>query len=149
MRFTIRTQLTIGILLITLTFLSYGCESGGSGSTEPLADEPMIVDSAMCINVSNDRPDGITNTFLSSDDRIYVWVYWTKVAGTSTAKAVWYQPDVDSAYREDSQVVRSESGFGITWFYLDKPAGGFNSGEWLLELYLDGVFQRSYLFIVS
>lgn len=140
----------IGMILLALTLFAYGCgDSGGSSSVEPFADEPMIVDSALCINVDNDRPDGITDTFLTSDDRVYIWLYWTNVEGTSTARAVWYKPDVDTPYREDSQVINSESGFGITWFYVDKPVSGFDDGEWLVEIYLDGEFQRSYLFMVN
>lgn len=137
------------MLVILMPFLAIACsESGGSSSTEPFADEPMIVDSVMCIDVDQEKPNGITDTFYKSDDRIYIWIYWSNVEGTSTVKAVWFKPNSDTPYLEDSQVVRSESGFAITWFYLDKPVGGFSTGEWSVEIYLDDRFQRSYLFTV-
>jgi hypothetical protein len=68
---------------------------------------------------------------------------------SSTVKAVWYSPDKETPYREDSHIVSSESGFAITWFYMDKPVGGFTPGEWSVEIYLDGSFERSYLFAVD
>jgi len=148
-KISLRLLLIAVILVIPLSMMACS-ESGGSNATEPFADEPMIVDSAMCINVDNDRADGITSTFLSSDDKIYIWVYWSHMDTSSTVKAVWYGPkDNNTPYREDSHLVRSDSGFAITWFYLDKPIGGFTAGEWSVEVYLDGNFERSYLFTVD
>jgi len=145
-----RFQFVFVIVIMALPAFILGCsESGGSGAVEPLSDEPMILDSVLCINVEGDRPDGITDIFLRSDDRIYIWIYWTNIEGTSTIKTVWYEPDEDMPYREDSQLIRSETGFGITWFYLDKPVGGFTDGEWSVEIYLDGEFERSHLFMVE
>ena len=142
-------------ILLTATIIVFpvilcGCsESGGSSSIEPMADEPMILDAVLCISVKNDRPEGITNTFYrANDDRIYFWVYWTNLEDVSTAKAVWYEPDKDTPFREDSQTIRTDSGFGITWFYIDEPAGGFKTGEWSVEIYLDGNLERSLLFTV-
>jgi hypothetical protein len=147
-KFTMRYAFSIFVVL--MPFLIIACsESGGSSSTEPFSDEPAIVDSAMCINIDKDRPDGITDTFLKSDDRIYVWLYWSNLASSSVVKTVWFKPGSDVQYLEDSQTVRSESGFGITWFYIDKPITGFSTGEWSVEIYLDGNFERSYLFSVS
>ena len=143
---------TVSIVTIIIsTIFLCGCgESGGSSSVEPMADEPMILDAVLCISVKNDRPDGITDTFYrANDDRIYVWVYWTNLADVSTAKAVWYEPDKDTPFREDSQTIRTDSGFGITWFYIDEPVGGFNTGEWSVEIYLDGNLERSLLFTVQ
>jgi hypothetical protein len=68
---------------------------------------------------------------------------------SATVKTVWYDPNEKTPYREDSQIVRSDSGFAITWFYMDKPTGGFTTGEWSVEVYLDGQFERSYLFTVD
>jgi len=147
-KFIKKCFLIMSFILVSFWIISCS-ESGGSSSTEPFADEPMIIDSVMCIDVKQEKPNGITDTFFKSDDRIYVWLYWSNVEGTSTVKALWFKPDSDMPYLEDSQVVRSESGFAITWFYLDKPVGGFSTGEWSVEIYLDDRFQRSYLFTVK
>ncbi len=149
MRLKIYLQLLFSVIILVLPLSIIACSSGGRSATEPFADEPIIVDSAMCINIDQDRPDGITGTFLSSDDRIYIWVYWSNLATHSTVKTVWYAPNSQTSYHEDSNAVSSESGFAITWFYIDKPAGGFTSGEWSVEVYLDGSFERSYLFTVD
>ena len=150
MRLKICLRLLFGVMLLIIPLSMIACsESGGSSAVEPYSDEPMIVDSAMCINVDQNRPDGITSMFLNSDDKIYIWLYWSHVDTSATAKAVWYKPDSEVPYREDSQIVRSDSGFAITWFYLDKPIGGFATGEWSVEIYLDDKFERSYLFTVD
>jgi hypothetical protein len=143
-----RLLLSAMVLIIPLSIIACS-DSGGSNSVEPFLDEPMIVDSAMCINVDQDRPDGITSKFYSSDDRIYIWLYWTNMDTSATVKTVWYDPNEKTPYREDSQIVRSDSGYAITWFYMDKPIKGFTTGEWSVEVYLDGQFERSYLFTVN
>jgi len=149
MKSTAKYQLLIGVLLVASLFVAGCSDSGGSAAIEPYADEPMIIESAMCIGDSNDRPDGITDTFLTTDDRIYVWLYWTNIEGTSSVRTVWYKPSQESALREDTQTIRSDSGYGITYFYIDRPSGGFEEGEWIVEIYLDGEFHRSYLFYVD
>lgn len=138
------------IVVVLSPIFASGCtESGGSASIEPMADEPMILDSVMCIAVNNDRPDGVTNSFYRTDDKIYIWIYWANIEDSSTVKVVWFEPNKDTPFREDPQIVRSETGFAITWFYIEKPVGGFSEGEWSVEIYLDGQFQRSHLFTVD
>ena len=53
------------------------------------------------------------------------------------------------ALRSDSQTVDSSSGFAITWFAIDKPGNGFAEGNWSVDVYLDDLFERSYLFTVT
>ena len=56
------------IKLLLLGIISGGCDnagSGGSGSVSLLREEPLILDSTLAINVSDDRPDGIADTFLN------------------------------------------------------------------------------------
>lgn len=151
MKFIRMIQLISITALIALPIILCGCsESGGSSSVEPMADEPMILDAVLCISVKNNRPEGITDTFYRANDaRIYVWVYWTNLEDVSTAKAIWYEPDKDAPFREDIQTIKTNSGFGITWFYIDEPIGGFKTGEWSVEIYLDGNLERSLLFTVE
>lgn len=136
--------------VMVLPVLILGCgESGGSGAVEPLADEPMILESVMCLDIDDARPVGITNSFLDSDEEIYIWVYWTNIEGISTAEAVWFEPGEELPLREDSQRISSSTGFGITWFFIEAPSDGFTRGEWSVDIYLDDLFERSHIFIVE
>ena len=136
--------------VIVLPVLVLGCaEGGGSGAVEPLADEPMILESVMCLDIDDTRPVGITNSFLESDEAVYVWIYWTNIEGRSTVEAAWFRPGKESPFREESQTIHSSTGFSITWFFIEAPSDGFTEGEWSVDIYLDGQFERSHLFIVE
>ena len=136
-------------MVVLLLFLVVGCsEDSDMGIVEPLADEPIIVDAATCLRIEDTRPAGITDTFLESDDKIYIWIYWSNVDAVSTVEVLWFEPDEDTALLSDSQTIDSSSGFAITWFSIDKPLGDFAEGDWSVDVYLDGLFERSYLFTV-
>jgi hypothetical protein len=138
------------LTLVTLLLFILGCgEDGGGAAIEPLADEPMIVDSVMCLDIDDTRPVWITDSFLTSDKEIYIWIYWSNIQGESDVEAVWYGPDEESPFREDSLTIGSSTGFGITWFFIEKPSDGFPEGEWSVDIYLDGSFERSYLFMLE
>ena len=134
--------------VVILLFLVVGCGEDSDKGIVVLADEPMIVDAAMCLAIEDTRPAGITDTFLESDDKIYIWIYWSNVDTVSTVEVLWFEPDEDTALLSDSQPIDSSSGFAITWFSIDKPMGGFAEGDWSVDVYLDGLFERSYLFTV-
>ena len=136
--------------VMVLPILIFGCsEGGGSGTLEPMADEPMVLESVMCLDVDEARPVGITNSFLESDKEIYIWIYWINVEGKSNVKVAWFEPDKELPFREDSQLIDSSTGFSITWFFIERPAEGFPDGEWSVDIYLDGLFERSHLFVVE
>ncbi|HGJ66869.1 TPA: hypothetical protein ENS27_16035, partial [bacterium] len=142
MRSKIGKQILTFMLVLLLSIIIYGCsDTGGSSSVEPYADEPLIIDSAMCIDVKGDQPNGITNKFYSNDEQIYLWIYWANVDGTSKVKVVWYEEGADVSYKEQTRSFTSESGSQITWFYLDRPAGGFSKGEWSLYKYDETEFE--------
>ena len=137
--------------VMILSVLILGCDNneGGKGVVEPLSDEPMVLESVMCLDIDDARPLGITDTFLESDDWIYVWIYWTNIEDRSTVRVAWFEPDENMPFREDSQIVDSSTGFAITWFFIERPDDGFEEGEWSVDIYLDGLFERSYLFTVE
>ena len=136
--------------VMALSVLILGCgEKGGSGTVEPLADEPMILESVMCLDIDDARPVGITNSFLDTDEEMYIWIYWTNVERVSNVKAIWFEPGEESPLREDSQRISSSTGFAIAWFFIEAPADGFTRGEWSVDIYLDGLFERSHIFIVE
>lgn len=146
--------------LLSLLFLClacalnfYACDStGGSGASSPGIDEPAIVDCVSAIDVTDNRPDGITDTFFDSSEEIYLWIYWDNVDGRHTVEVDWISPEddfEDPPYREDSASFNSSTGSAITWFYIDRPVGGFAQGEWFVDIHLDGYFERSLIFLVE
>lgn len=136
-------------MTIVLMVLVIGCsEDSDRGTLEPLADEPMIVDGVTCLKIQDARPAGITDTFVESDDKIYIWIYWSNVETVSDVEVLWFEPEKDTALSSDIQTINSSSGFAITWFSIDKPLGGFAEGNWSVDVYLDNMFQRSYIFEV-
>ncbi len=127
-----------------------GCDEDGlsHGTVEPLAGEPIIIESAMCLAIDDARPVEITDTFLDSDDRIYLWIYWSNLEPSSEVKILWFEPGADIALFQDSETIDSSSGFAITWFSIERSLQGFEDGDWLVEIHLDGLFERSHIFSV-
>ena len=144
------TPLFLTILWVGIIF--GGCDETGSGSSDILPGEPTILDSALAINLLDDRPDGVTTSFLSGDDRIYLWLLWTNVEGRHTAGVEWFTPNQEldeSPFRAEDEVFSSATGEQITWFFIDPPAGEFPAGEWRVVVYLDDLFERSHIFFVD
>ncbi len=136
--------------VIFFSIFIIGCDdNGGGGTLEPFADEPMILESVLCLEVDDARPVAITNAFFSDDERIYIWLYWVNLDSTSTVEAEWISPETPGAFHKESQVINSDSGHGITWFYINRPVDGFVTGNWTVNIYLDGQFERSHLFSVT
>ena len=147
---------TIGLVLLWGTMIFSGCDetgSGGSGSSDVFRGEPAILDSALTISVIDDRPDGITDVFFSdTSDRIFLWIYWTNVEGRHVVDVSWYSPDRvldDPPFREERETFSSATGEQITWFYIERPPNGFPKGEWIVEIDINELFERSHLFLVE
>ena len=89
--------------------------------------------------------------FFSDSERIFLWLYWTNVTGTHTVKVRWFSPAEgldDLPY--DEEEIRFSSDFQhITWFYINPRSGGFSTGEWFVEIFLDNIFERSHTFTVK
>jgi len=134
---------------ILLVFIM-GCEEDGGdkGVLEPLSGEPMILEAVMCLAIDDGRPQEITDTFLDSDDSIFLWMYWSNVPTESEVEVLWFEPGNELALVRDSQTIISTTGFAITWFSIDEPLFGFEDGEWSVDIYLDDLFERSHLFTI-
>ncbi|MDE0465882.1 MAG: hypothetical protein OYL97_02400 [Candidatus Poribacteria bacterium] len=142
-----------GIVLLSLTIALSGCgedASGGSSFTDVGRDEPTIVDSVLATDVLDDRPDGITTTFvIDVDDRVFLWMLWTNITKQHTVEVSWYSPDDDldgTPSWSEEKTLTSTTGDKITWFYMDLPE---DTGYWLVKIYLDGLFERSHWFQVE
>ena len=143
--------LFIKLFLIGIIF--GGCDdtsSGGSGSVSLARGEPMIIEAALATSVTDDRPDGIVNTFFE-DERIYLWMFWVNVEGRHTVEVNWLSPNDDlddPPFRPDQKIFTSSTGDQIVWFFIEPPSAGFPKGTWYVEIFLDGLFERKYLFSV-
>lgn len=144
---------TLGMALLPLMIALSGCSetaSGGSGFTDVGRDEPTIVDSVLAISVFDDRPDGITTTFVSNvNDQVFLWILWGNVAEQHTVEVSWFSPEDDlddPPFWSEEKTLTSTTGDKITWFYIDLPN---DTGEWFVEIYLDDLFERSHIFWVE
>ena len=125
---------------------------GGGTAINLVRGEAIIADSVLAINVSHDRPDGITNTFYSDSERIFLWVYWINVSGSHRVKVNWYSPEegLDDPPYDQQELTFSSDFQQVTWFYINPVSGGFVPGEWFVEIFLDDdIFERSHVFIVK
>ncbi|MDE0298812.1 MAG: hypothetical protein OXN17_09285 [Candidatus Poribacteria bacterium] len=145
-----------GLVLLWVAAVFSGCDetgSGGSGSSDVFRGEPAILDSALTISVIDDRPDGITDVFFSdTSKRIFLWIYWANVEGRHSVDVRWFAPDsaLDAPpFREERETFSSSTGEQITWFFIERPSNGFPRGEWIVEIDIDDLFERSHLFLVE
>ena len=150
------------IVVLLFAIVLNGCEetkSGGSGVTDLGRGEPSIVESVLAISVDEDRPVGIIDTFDSEiDEQVFLWVLWKNIDQRHTVKVLWYSPDDDEEedppFWSEERTITSTTGEKITWFYVDAPEGGlsgdqFASGYWSVNIFLDGLFERSHLFYME
>ena len=121
--------------------------SGGSGFTDVGREEPTIIDSVLAISVFDDRPDGITTTFVAGvNDQVFLWILWGNITEQHTVEVSWFSPDddlEDPPFWSEKKTLTSTTGDKITWFYIDLPD---DTGEWFVEIYLDDLFERSHIF---
>ena len=76
-------------------------------------------------------------------------MYWANVKGRHKIEIRWFSPDEgsdDEPHREEMREFNSPNGDQITWFYINRPLSGFTEGEWFVEVFLDDLFERSYVF---
>ena len=140
------------LILLLAGYILGGCSEQGAGGSimgNPARGEPVVIDAALAIAINEDRPDGITNIFYDSSEQIYLWLYWANVKGRHKIEIRWFSPDEgsdDEPHREEKREFNSPNGDQITWFYINRPLSGFTEGEWFVEVFLDELFERSYVF---
>lgn len=125
-----------------------GCYKPDTGGTtvSPDATESYIIDAVLCTSIENNRPAHITNIFLLGE-KVNLWIHWANVKTGQTVTTEWYDPNgykrsehsIKFQGREDRQISIS---------YID--ANSFTlTGDWLVKIYLDNKFIRSYLFSIN
>ena len=75
---------------------------------------------------------------------------------THQVEVSWISPDkdLDDPHYVEKRTFSSTTADKITWFFIDAPTSGlsderFASGYWIVEVALDGVFERSHLFYME
>jgi hypothetical protein len=87
-------------------------------------------------------PVGIDNDFFV-DDVVYIWLSWVNVTGSHQVKILWIDPS--EKIIEVVRTFESKTGKLANYFWLDTTISA-PVGKWVAEVYLDGVFVRSYAF---
>ena len=125
-----------------------GCTASDSGgnTVAPDATETYIIDAVLCTSIENNKPAQITNTFFLGE-RVNLWIYWANVKTGQTVTAEWYDPN---GYQRNEHTVtfqaREDRQISITYLDMYSTAA---TGDWLVKVYLDDIFVRSYLFSVN
>jgi hypothetical protein len=134
----------LGILLFSV--LLSGCsqtEGGGSGGVGP-SNTPYLIEGLLCSNVTADQKPMAIADYFPIGERIYIWLHWANISGSHAVEVVWYDPDGDQVQQELFEISTKNSRF-ITWFFLDTTSNA-EPGEWLVSVFLDQHFIRSYVF---
>ncbi len=137
-----RLLLIISALAVIFFMACDSTEGGGGSATEPDISGPTIIEGFMCTDIYENGPVGIDNDFFV-DDVIYIWLSWENVSGAHNVKIIWVDPN-EKLY-ETADRFTSQNGKMTTYFWLDTTSSA-PTGRWLAEVYLDGVFVRSYAF---
>lgn len=138
----------LALILFFGSFILISCKDTTSGGevVTPGALDAYIIDAALCTSVENSLPAGITNYFFTGE-RVNLWVNWANVAKGEKVTAEWYDPD-NSKKSEYSVTFQSNADRQISVTYLDLATFA-SKGEWLVKLYIDDRFMRSYRFTVN
>ena len=141
--------LSVKLLLIVVFMCTFqiSCdkaENQEGGVVSPEEGEPYIIESVMCVDVTDNMlPVWITDTF-TRGDAVTLWIRWGNVSSNHTVTADWFEPDGTlNATIEKEFTAQSDQ--AITWFSIqttsDSPAG-----QWWVAISFDGEFMRSHLF---
>lgn len=139
---TLKKCYTLLCIIIGLFFACSSSEGEGSGSTEPSTNAPEIVEGFLCTGIFEGQPVGIDNDFFV-DDVIYIWLSWCNVIGGHEVSIIWVDPNEKLIETKDQ--FKSQRGKMTTYFWLDTTTSAV-PGRWIAEVYLDGMFVRSYAF---
>ena len=141
-------KLFLIISLIALCF-TVGCEGAKTGGdvVSPGMTDPYIIDAVLCVSIEDGKPVSITNLFLLGE-RINLWIHWANVKTGQTIKTTWHDPS-NKQVGESNIIFQAREDRQISISYIDLNKTSTVTGEWLVKVFLDGVFMRSYLFTIS
>ena len=143
-----KTKIIYILIFFALSFHFINCNqtSGGGEVLTPGSDDPYIIDAVLCTSIENNSPSGITTNFFLGE-RVYLWILWSNVVKDDKVISVWYDPD-NFKKSEYSVVFQSNANRQISISYLD-ISNFATKGEWIVKIYLNNHFIRSYRFYVN
>ncbi|HEY9186618.1 MAG TPA: hypothetical protein VIR55_01815 [Ignavibacteria bacterium] len=143
-----RIKIVYYLIILSVSFVFTNCNqtSGGGEVLTPGSEDPYIIDAVLCTSIENNSPSGITTNFYLGE-RVYLWVLWANVVKDDKVISVWYDPD-NFKKSEYSVVFQSNANRQISISYLD-ISNFATKGEWIVKLYLNNHFMRSYRFYVN
>jgi hypothetical protein len=139
---------TLMLLIFICSFIIISCKETTSGGevVTPGTTDTYIIDAALCTDIENSLPSGITNYFFTGE-RINLWVNWANTTKGQNVTAEWYDPN-NSKSSEYNITFQSNADRQISICYVDVSTIA-TKGEWLVKLYIDNRFMRSYRFTVN
>jgi hypothetical protein len=122
-----------------------GCDdTSTSGAVVGPLVGPRIVESQLALDVIGGAPAGITDIF-APGDFVNLWVHWAELEPPHLVDVVWYDPS-DQSFDTSLDLTENASE-QVTVFTLE--LGDLAAtGRWEVEIYIDGEFMRSHLFLV-
>lgn len=134
------------ILFVSSAFIACDKTEGeGSGSLDPGAADPEIIEGYVCAGIYDSKPTVIDNSFYQ-DDKVYLWLNWGNVSGNHKVRVIWLDPS-DDVVADRTESFTSKTGRAITHFFLDTTSTA-PLGRWVVEIEINGTFVRSYAFWV-
>jgi len=129
--------------------VTVGCKEAKTGGdvVSPNMTDTYIIDAVLCVSIEDNKPVSITNFFLVGE-RINLWIHWANVKTGQIIRTTWHDPS-NKQIGESSIIFQAREDRQISISYIDLNRASTATGEWLVKVFLDDVFVRSYLFTVS
>jgi hypothetical protein len=105
---------------------------------------PRVVESQLALDVIGGAPAGITDIF-APGDFVNLWVHWAELDPPHTIDVIWYDP-LDQSF-ETALELTDNASEQVTVFTLELGDLA-TAGRWEVEIFIDGEFMRSHLFLV-
>ena len=115
-----------------------------SGVVAEVLVGPRVAESLLALDVKDGVPVGITDIF-QVGEFVNLWVHWEDLDPPHTVEVVWNDPNLLSFPTGVELTARASE--QVTVFTLEL-SGLSATGRWEVEVYLDGEFMRSHVFLV-
>ncbi|NIR43350.1 MAG: hypothetical protein GWN99_05370 [Gemmatimonadetes bacterium] len=133
------------VLASALVLGSSACDDTSSSGVVvgPLVG-PRVVESQLAMDVIDGAPAGITDIF-APGDFVNLWIHWAELDPPHVVDVIWFDPS-DQSFETTLDLTEDVSE-QVTVFTLE--LGDFApTGRWEVEIFIDGEFMRSHLFLV-
>jgi hypothetical protein len=129
-------------------FVSYGSERDSGFSVFSVAGTPIsinLLNALTCKDVVGVSPVGVTGTFNTSDDYVYVWTAWEGASGAHTARWEWYRPG-GTLFRSYPYGFNASEDLWHLWTWMSIADMGGELGQWSVKIYMDDAYAETLTF---